>query len=286
VLRKTMNSSPSTAEMERAYRERDASHSGVIFPGVRTTGIFCRPACPARKPLPGNVEYFASTGDALAAGYRPCKRCRPLEGTAPGPVAQASPSGEPGGFEEVFLRAFGTPAAVADGPQVFVSWLQSPVGPLVAGATEEGISLLEFSDRERLERQFSMLRRAFGGRLVLGRNRLLDALNAELAEYFAGTRRVFSVALAYSGTPFQRRVWEELLAIPYGDTRSYEALALALGQPLAVRAVGHANGRNPIAIVIPCHRVIGKDGGLGGYGGGLGRKRMLLDLEQGRRGLW
>lgn len=285
-----MHTLPPITEMEQAYRERDASYNGVFFLGVRTTGIFCRPVCPARKPLPGNVEYFASAGDALLAGYRPCKRCRPtgtLGGATPSAIPRGSGLDADGGFDDAFQRTFGmAPAADADGPHVFVSWLQSPVGPLVVGATEDGICLLEFSDRQRLERQFTTLRRAFSGRVVTGTNRHLEALNAELAEYFAGTRRRFSVALAYSGTPFQRRVWEELLGIPYGETRSYEGLALALRQPLAVRAVGHANGRNPIAIVIPCHRVIGKDGGLGGYGGGLRRKQDLLDLERGHRRLW
>jgi AraC family transcriptional regulator, regulatory protein of adaptative response / methylated-DNA-[protein]-cysteine methyltransferase len=288
-----MSSLPPITEMERVYRERDASYDGVFFLGVRTTGIFCRPRCPARRPLSRNVEYFASSRDALFAGYRPCKRCQPRELNGQrGPSKRMQEDAAPnidanGGFDEAFLRTFGAaPAGDSDGPRVFVSWVQAPVGPLVAGATDDGICLLEFSDRQRLERQFSTLRRVFRGGIRVGTNRHLETLNAELAEYFAGTRRAFSVPLTYSGTPFQRRVWEELLAIPYGETRFYEALALALHEPRAVRAVGHANGRNPIAIVIPCHRVIGKDGGLGGYGGGLRRKQYLLDLEQGRRGLW
>jgi O-6-methylguanine DNA methyltransferase len=108
----------------------------------------------------------------------------------------------------------------------------------------------------------------------------LDRLQSELASYFAGSLRKFSVSLAYPGTAFQRRVWEQLLTIPYGQTRSYEDLAIALGDRKAVRAVGRANGLNRISIVIPCHRVVNKDGGLGGYGGGLRRKEFLLDLEQ------
>ena len=108
----------------------------------------------------------------------------------------------------------------------------------------------------------------------------LAAAVAQLGEYFAGTRTVFDMPLAPQGTPFQRRVWELLLQIPYGQTTSYGALARELGQPEASRAVGLANGRNPIAIVIPCHRVVGSDGSLTGYGGGLDRKRWLLDLER------
>jgi methylated-DNA-[protein]-cysteine S-methyltransferase len=104
---------------------------------------------------------------------------------------------------------------------------------------------------------------------------------AQLGEYFAGRRRDFDLALAMGGTPFQRRVWEELRAIPYGDTISYGELARRIGRPSAVRAVGGANRRNPIAVIVPCHRVIGADGTLTGFGGGIDRKRALLDLEAG-----
>ncbi len=108
---------------------------------------------------------------------------------------------------------------------------------------------------------------------------LLEQARAELDEYFAGARQAFDVPLTPTGTEFQRRVWHALTTIPYGTTISYRALAERIGQPTATRAVGLANGRNPIAIVIPCHRVIGADGSLTGYGGGLERKRSLLDLE-------
>jgi methylated-DNA-[protein]-cysteine S-methyltransferase len=103
----------------------------------------------------------------------------------------------------------------------------------------------------------------------------------QLAEYFAGSRRHFDLVLAPSGTDFQRRVWEVLTTIPYGQTRSYGQVATSLGQPGSSRAVGLANGRNPISIIVPCHRVIGADGSLTGYGGGMARKRFLLDLERG-----
>jgi methylated-DNA-[protein]-cysteine S-methyltransferase len=115
------------------------------------------------------------------------------------------------------------------------------------------------------------------------RTPLLAALAAQLNEYFAGERRVFDLPLAPAGTAFQQAAWRALLAIPYGQTRSYAEQARALGRPTASRAVGAANGRNPIAIVIPCHRVVAADGGLGGYAGGLAAKRALLALEAGRR---
>lgn len=163
---------------------------------------------------------------------------------------------------------------------VILSWMRSPLGPLVAGATAEGVCLLEFTDRRMLETQLATVKKSFRGPVIPGSNRHLELLETELAGYFAGTLRSFSVPLACRGTPFQRRVWEQLLAIPYGETRSYEQLATAVRSPRAVRAVGRANGLNRIAIVIPCHRVINKNGKLGGYGGGLPRKRYLLDLER------
>jgi methylated-DNA-[protein]-cysteine S-methyltransferase len=115
-----------------------------------------------------------------------------------------------------------------------------------------------------------------------GADKILDKARRELDAYFAGKLRAFTVALAPQGTAFQQRVWKALLTIPYGHTRSYGQQAAAIGAPNASRAVGLANGRNPIAIIIPCHRVIGANGGLTGYGGGMARKKLLLDLEQGQ----
>src|SRR5262249_15171142 len=133
-----------------------------------------------------------------------------------------------------------------------------------------------------LEAQFSTIRKLFAVPIVPGSNRHLEKLQSELERYFEAKLREFSVPLIYPGTSFQRQVWDQLLAIPYGETRSYQDLARAVGDSNAVRAVGRANGLNRICIVIPCHRVINKSGELGGYGGGLRRKQFLLDLERGR----
>jgi AraC family transcriptional regulator of adaptative response/methylated-DNA-[protein]-cysteine methyltransferase len=159
--------------------------------------------------------------------------------------------------------------------------MESPLGPLVAGASERGVCLLEFSDRRMLETQVATLKRRLKCAAVPGEHPLLTQLGAELAEYFTGQRREFTIPLYYPGTDFQVCVWDALRAIPYGETTSYEALAASLGRDGAQRAVGKANGDNRVAIVIPCHRVVRKDGTLCGYGGGLWRKRRLLELERG-----
>jgi AraC family transcriptional regulator of adaptative response/methylated-DNA-[protein]-cysteine methyltransferase len=163
-----------------------------------------------------------------------------------------------------------------------VCLLRTPLGPMVAAATTRGVCLLEFAEPDRLDKQLEALRR--GSRLVLARGESdhLDRLRTEIAEYFAGERRSFEVAVDARGTPFQQSVWAELRLIPFGETRSYASVARALSSPGGVRAVGQANGSNPVAIVLPCHRVVNADGGLGGYGGGLWRKRRLLALEQGQ----
>ncbi len=157
--------------------------------------------------------------------------------------------------------------------------IESPVGPLVAAATAEGLVFLEFADEARLARQVSGLERHFGPTRA-GSLPFLDRAEQELAEYFVGRRREFEVPLRVRGTAFQERVWRALLAIPYGETRAYVDLAQRLGVKNGQRAVGLANGQNRIAIIIPCHRVIEKSGGLRGYGGGVWRKKFLLDLER------
>jgi AraC family transcriptional regulator of adaptative response/methylated-DNA-[protein]-cysteine methyltransferase len=158
--------------------------------------------------------------------------------------------------------------------------VESPLGPMLAGANDRGIVFLEYTDRRMLEHNLKSLRRRFDCGIVPGQHPLLDQLREELREYFDGTRKTFSVPLASKGTPFQDKVWRELLAIPHGTTISYDELARRIGQPTAQRAVARANGMNYVCILIPCHRVIGKDGTLTGYGGGLWRKRLLLELER------
>ena len=346
-----MDTHPSRDAMVAAFLAGDASYDGVFFTAVKTTGIFCRPACPARKPLPENVEFFATVREAMFAGYRACKRCTPL--TAPGTPPEwaarmiarldAAPDEriragdlralgiDPGrarrwfkthygmtftafcrarrlsgalatirqggsvddavfesgflshsGFRDAFTKTFGTTPGKGEAiDSVCLAWIESPLGPLIAGADDRGVCLLEFSDRRMLEAQLKTLSRRLRRTLVPGEHHHLERLRSELAEYFAGTRKVFDVPLHAPGTSFQEKVWNALLTIPFGELRSYEQIAVAVGSPKAVRAVGRANGMNRIAIVIPCHRVVGKDGTPTGYGGGIWRKQRLLDLERG-----
>ena len=216
--------------------------------------------------------------DALADAFRQIQG-----GSSVSNVASESGFESESGFRAAFGRAFGAaPSEAAAGEAVLLDWIASPVGPLVAGATSEGVCLLEFSDRRMLEAQLKTLRRRLAAPLVPGRNRWLEALRTQLSEYFAGRRRAFDLPLVIRGTPFQEQVWRALLEIPFGTTWSYRDVARHIDQAGATRAVGTANGMNRIAIVIPCHRVVNADGRLGGYGGGVWRKQYLLDLELGR----
>ena len=163
--------------------------------------------------------------------------------------------------------------------------IDTPLGELIAGATPRGICLLEFPEQDRLEPQLAAIRRRLGCVIEQGDSAHLDQLASELTAYFEGTLKQFTVPVVTNGTPFQERVWSELRQIPYGETRSYDDLARAIGAPGAPRAVGHANGMNPVSIVVPCHRVINKNGRLGGYGGQLWRKERLLRLEGAEAGV-
>ncbi|WP_426491899.1 bifunctional transcriptional activator/DNA repair enzyme AdaA [Hymenobacter sp. 102] len=344
---------PPTAECYHALVARNAAYEGRFIAAVRTTGIFCRPTCRARKPKAENVEFFATTREALVHGYRPCKVCAPLAATgsdAPAFVAQllarlaADPatrirdehlralglepatvrrwflrthgltfqayqrlyrlntafkqlqSGSPvteaafgsgyeslSGFQESFRTVFGAAPSHSRQQQVIdLTRLDTPLGPMVAAATAAGVCLLEFTDRRGLETELQDLSRRVQAPVVQGENPHFGPLRAQLAEYFAGTRRNFTVPLHTPGSAFQQQVWQALTRIPYGHTRSYGHQAATLQRPQAVRAVAAANGQNRVAILIPCHRVIGADGKLTGYAGGLWRKQRLLELENGQ----
>ncbi|MFQ5979709.1 MAG: methylated-DNA--[protein]-cysteine S-methyltransferase [Candidatus Heimdallarchaeota archaeon] len=164
--------------------------------------------------------------------------------------------------------------------QIVYRELESPLGTLIAGVTSKGCCFLEFVDRYDISKINQRMKKHYDNlELIKGTNATLDQLELELKQYFNGDRQEFSIPLDLQGTSFQQAVWSELLKVPYGEVRSYLEIANEIKNPLAVRAVGMANGKNPMAIVVPCHRVIQSNGKLGGYGGGLGRKKHLLTLE-------
>jgi AraC family transcriptional regulator of adaptative response/methylated-DNA-[protein]-cysteine methyltransferase len=335
--------------MYRALVDRDSTFEGIFFAGVRTTGIFCRPTCSAKKPARENVDFFATPNDALASGYRPCLRCRPLElnGHAPELVerlrteVERAPDGRltdkelaalsidpstarrqfkrhfgmtfqayhrarrlglalrevqsgkrvnearsgsgfesESGFREAVEKIFGEPPSGMKRSPLSARRIESPLGPMIAVADDEGLRLLEFIDRRATENELSNLRQRLRTTIVPGEHRHLDVVQSQLADYFSGKDLEFNLPLAPIGSPFQLRAWELLRKIPVGETRSYSWMAQQLGDAEMRRAVGRVNGQNMICIVIPCHRVIRADGTLCGYGGGLWRKKWLLEHER------
>ncbi len=281
---------PPYDEMLTAFIDRDRSCDGAFVAAVRTAGIFCRSSCPARRPHPHHVEFFETPGKALAAGYRPCLRCRPVEtnGAAPawlGPLlADAAFDhgyGSLSGFNDAIRNLIGaSPGAAGDAMLLAVAPVETPLGVMLLGAAEGKLCLAEYSDQGRLEAQLRRVRQRLDATLVPGREAPIADAEAQLVEYFAGLRRRFDLPLLPAGTDLQRQVWETLLQIPYGETWTYGQVAAAIDRPRAARPVGQAVGANPISIIVPCHRVIGGSGSLTGYGGGLWRKQRLLALER------
>lgn len=341
---------PPRDEMIAAMLGRDATYEGVFFTAVISTGIFCRPTCTARKPLPENVRFYATASEAQDAGFRPCLRCRPLEleGECPGwlrplldaidntperrwtladveafgvtparvrawfkqrfgttfsaytrdrrlglaldrlkagsgidEVAMDAGFESVSGFRDAFRKAFGVaPGQAGERRVLHYRQLTTPIGPMLAMAEEAGVVLLEFCDRPALPRELAELRDVHGYAAVPGDHPHLRHLDEELGRFFAGRLATFSVPIHAPGSAFDRSVWEALREIPCGATRTYGQMANAIGRPTAVRAVAGANGRNRLAILLPCHRVIASDGSLGGYGGGMARKAFLLKLER------
>jgi AraC family transcriptional regulator of adaptative response/methylated-DNA-[protein]-cysteine methyltransferase len=185
------------------------------------------------------------------------------------------------GFSEAFKHVFGAPPSRSVQVDCLVArWIETPLGPMLALANQDGLHLLEFIDRRGLENELIWIRNRIKSPVVPGNNAHLARTAEELKKYFEGTALEFTAPLVMIGSEFERRVWDLLRLIPAGETRSYSQLARGLGSPGAVRAVGRANGRNPLCLIVPCHRVIGADGNLVGYGGGLWRKKWLLDHER------
>ncbi|SJN58711.1 Bifunctional transcriptional activator/DNA repair enzyme Ada [Vibrio ruber DSM 16370] len=188
------------------------------------------------------------------------------------------------GFGYTFKKVMGKSPSQSNNSQVIlINRFTTPLGPMFVCATDEGICLLEFVERRMLETEFRDLQRLLKATIINGENDHIRQAKQEIDEYFAGTRKQFDVSIHSPGTPFQKEVWQALQQIEYGSTASYQQQAEAINKPTAVRAVASANGHNRIAIIIPCHRVIGKNGKLVGYAGGLERKRWLLEHENAHR---
>lgn len=336
--------------MYQASLNKDSSFEGVFFTAVKTTGVFCRPSCTARKPKIENVEFFKTSKECILKGYRPCKICKPLEKLNETPVfikqlideLTENPSikfkdydlikrgiepsqirrwflknhgitfqafqrmfrinaafkkinnGESvteaafdsgfeslSGFGDSFKTIFGVSPKNSKSQKIIdLKRIETPLGTMYACAVEEGICLLEFTDRKMLETEFKTISKLLNATIVQGYNKHFEILEKQLSEYFEGKRKEFTVPLYMIGTEFQKLVWNALQQIPIGTTKSYKEQAIITGNPEAIRAVANANGMNRISILIPCHRVIGSDGQLTGYGGGLWRKQHLIELEQ------
>ena len=341
---------PPAEVMYRALVNRDQSFEGIFYVGVRTTGIFCRPTCSAKKPARVNVHFFATPTEALDEGYRPCLRCNPMDPNQHAPKLierlraeiERTPDGRltdkelaamsidpstarrqfkrhygmtfqayhrarrlglalqevrdggrveeaqngsgyqsASGFRDAFARIIGdSPSAAKSQAGLFAERIETPLGAMLAVADDAGLRLLEFMDRRAMKTELTLLRKRLHTNVVPGEHRHLTAVRDQLSEYFAGKRLEFDLPIAPVGSEFQLRAWEILRSIPAGETRSYSWMAGQLGDKGARRAVGRANGANMICIVIPCHRVIRADGTLCGYGGGLWRKKWLLDHER------
>ncbi|MEX0370338.1 MAG: methylated-DNA--[protein]-cysteine S-methyltransferase, partial [Tateyamaria sp.] len=184
-------------------------------------------------------------------------------------------------FRAAFSNLIGkAPGRLSRAPVLYADWIQTPLGDMLSIASRSHLHLLEFFDRKALRREIARLDKPAKGEIGIGRTDPSDRIRAELADFFAGTSDRFDTPLALDGSDFTRQVWNAVRDIPAGTTRSYSDIAKRIGRPSAVRAVARANGANQIALVVPCHRVIGADGSLTGYGGGLWRKQKLLEIER------
>ena len=240
----------------------DTTANGEFIVGVRTTKIYCLPSCrPPRKPKPENVTFYATVGDARAAGLRACKLCKP----------------------DAFYAAHGPEQAAPVREQIaYVDTIAAAPGPLAFAVDGAGALLwLKFLDGEYARTLEEELARE--GYAVAHDPARTAQARAEIEEYCAGARQTFTIPLVFGGSAWQNAVWQELTRIPFGETRSYGQIAARLGQPGAARAVGRANATNRLPLVVPCHRVLGANGALTGFGGGMHLKTRLLAHETGVR---
>ena len=340
---------PPESVMLEAFFGRDATFDRVFVTGVHTTGVFCRPTCPAKKPSPQTSPFSARRMRRYSGGYRPCRRCRPLEPSGSPPewlqslleAVEADPvrrwtdrdvrsrglspervrrwfkqkhgmtfqaynrAGRLGaalgrvqvgsrvsraafdvgydslsGFQEAFRQYFGqSPKKLDDATVVRVTRITTPLGPILVGATEDALCLLEFGDRRMLPGQIQRIRHRLGAVFVPDRNDLIDRVERDVVAYFAGELRDFDAPLKLCGTDFQKEVWESLREIPYGETRSYATLARTVGATHcgASRRSRERNERAGDHRPVPPHR-------RGGRQAGRLRRRPLAKTQAARSG--
>jgi AraC family transcriptional regulator of adaptative response/methylated-DNA-[protein]-cysteine methyltransferase len=335
----------------RATLARDARADGTFILGVLSTRIYCRPSCPARRPLRRNVVFFGTGEEAEKHGFRPCLRCKPNEKSGALQLVERAARELANGQEEIFrvaalagklgvtpsalrrafqqvtglaprdladalrlnrfknlLRAgrnitdalyetgYGsssrvyersdaqlgmTPAAYqkgGKGMKLEYTIAKSPMGRVLVAATEKGVSAVYLGEAE--QKLIGELREEYPQAEIAPAKESCQRWVGEIVRQIEGKPSSLELPLDVQGTAFQRRVWQELQKIPRGTTRTYTQVAQALGQPKAVRAVASACARNPVSIVVPCHRVIRGDGNLAGYRWGLSRKEQLLSAER------
>ncbi len=341
---------PDPDTLYAALLARNESFDGQAFVCVSTTGVFCRLTCPARKPNRENCTFFPTIGQCIEAGFRPCKRCHPLQAAAladptiaallqeldkrpylrwsedhvaklgydlstvrrsfkrqfgmtflemarqrriregfetlalGGKVITAQHEASfdsASAFRAAFARLLGkSPAELQSDKLLRATWIPTPLGDMIAVSSRNHLHLLEFVDRKGLPAELKKLEQNSKEGIGIGTMPPSEQAAAELAEYFAARSARFLTPLAAPASAFTQHVWDALRQIPAGETRSYSDIARQIGHPAATRAVARANGANQIAIMIPCHRVIGADGSLTGYGGGLWRKQRLIEIER------
>lgn len=233
-------------EKTRAILDRDNRYDGKFWYGVKSTGVVCKPSCGAKIPLIKNIELFDYAEDAIKNGYRPCKICMKV---------------------------------MKEKNVIKTKRYESPCGVLLLGSFGDKLCLCDWQVEKHRDHVDKRLKRILQAEFEEGTSEVIEQAVRQLDEFFAGKRRIFDVPLLFVGTDFQKAVWNELLKIPFGKTISYSEMAQRIGLPKAVRAVANANGANSMSLFAPCHRVIGSDCSLTGYGGGLAAKRMLLELE-------
>ncbi len=287
--------------------------SDAPFYGVRTTGVYCRTGCKSRPALPHNVRYFATTADARTAGFRACKRCRPDDAAtiderithacrildSSGETLTLAELGErvgmsPGHLQRRFTAVIGmsphryaklaaqerynVPRKGGKGLSVFYAIVDSQLGRVLVAATQRGIARVDIGERDGALEQ--RLRDAFSSAHLERSEDRLESATSRIVAYLANEGPWPLLPIDVRATAFQMRVWDALRDIAPGRTMEYGELARAIGSPSAARAVARAVATNPIALLIPCHRIVPASGGVGGYRWGPQRKERLLQLEQ------